>query len=346
MQKGQPVALARIIRQAGSAPRAAGTSCLVLADGTIRGTIGGGRLEYEVVTRAKQGFADRRSFLHHVEMTGLEVAQAEQMICGGQVDVYIEYLAPTEGETAALFQQVSEAVRTGRRGVLVTLVAEGMADDNAGRHVFLGPAGQTSGAISGLALEEKESRRWLAMQEAALLEGEGRATLFIEPLEPQDVLYLFGAGHISSCLAPLAKMIGFRVLVLDDRAEFCNRERFPLADELLVAPFAEVLDRLVLTPSSYLAILTRGHVFDHAVLRAALKYDPAYIGMIGSKRKISLIFASLLAEGVTEERLQQVHAPIGLKIGAQSPEEIAICITAELIQARSNHRTATISPKS
>ncbi|MDP2268319.1 MAG: XdhC family protein, partial [Deltaproteobacteria bacterium] len=155
---------------------------------------------------------------------------------------------------------------------------------------------------------------------------------------PDNILYLFGAGHISTCLAPLAKMIGFTVVVIDDREEFCNGERFPEADELLVVPFTEVFDRIVVSPSSYLAILTRGHIFDHMVLQAALRHSPAYVGMIGSRRKIDILYRSLLEEGFSQASIEKVHAPIGLPIGAESPEEIAICIAAELIKIRAGLR--------
>jgi len=160
--------------------------------------------------------------------------------------------------------------------------------------------------------------------------------LFWERIAPQDVLYLFGAGHISTCLAPLAKKIGFRVVVIDDRSEYCNRERFPEADEVIVAPFTEVFNQITITPTSYVAIVTRGHLFDLTVLKSALCYKPAYIGMIGSLRKIKMVFASLAAEGISEERLKEVHAPIGLDLGGETPEEIAISIAAELIKERAS----------
>lgn len=338
LKNGQPVAWCRIINQTGSAPRATGVSCLVLADGSLRGTIGGGRLEYEVTGKAKDkdNFRTGSSFLQHFELTGAEVAQTEKMICGGMADVYTEYFTPDNEAACCLFRGISAQLREGKRGVLLTLVMEGPAQ--ADRHVFLSAEGDLIGAISGLVLDEEKRRRFLDLGSAELMDVAGAGRLFVEPVLPDNVLYLFGAGHISTCLAPLAKMSGFRVVVIDDREEFCNKERFPQADELLVVPFTEVFDRIAVSPSSYLAILTRGHIFDHTVLRSALRYSPAYIGMIGSRRKIDMLYQALLKEGVTQASLQKVHAPIGLPIGAESPEEIAICITAELIQVRAGLR--------
>ncbi len=337
LSNDKTVALCRIIQQTGSAPRATGVNCLVLDDGSLRGTIGGGRLEYEVTTKASKNLAAGRSFLQHFELTGAEVAQTEKMICGGVVDVYTEYFTPDNEAAGSLFRRISAKLREGKRGVLMTLVAEGQSG-NTNCHVFLDEDGDVMGAIPGLALGAEEKGRHLEMGSAALIEVAGAGRLFVEPVAPDNVLYLFGAGHISTCLAPLAKMIGFTVVVIDDREEFCNRERFPQADEVIVAPFTEIFDRIVISPTSYLAILTRGHIFDHTVLQAALRHSPAYIGMIGSRRKIDLIYRALLDEGVSQARIQQVHAPIGIPIDADSPEEIAICIAAELIKIRADLR--------
>ena len=337
LRNGQAVAWCRIITQTGSAPRATGVSCLVLADGTLRGTIGGGRLEYEVTGQARDNFRNGVPFLQHFELTGSEVAQTEKMICGGMADVYTEYFTPEDGAACSLFRGISTALREGKRGVLLTLVGEG-GTAQADRHVFLSAEGAVTGAVRGLVLDAEARERFLGLGSAAIMDIPGVGRLFAEPVQPDNVLYLFGAGHISTWLAPLAKMSGFRVVVIDDREEFCNAERFPQADELLVAPFTEVFDRIIISRSSYLAILTRGHIFDHTVLRAALRYSPAYIGMIGSRRKIDILYRSLLEEGISPASLQQVHAPIGLPIGAESPEEIAICIAAELIQIRAGLR--------
>jgi xanthine dehydrogenase accessory factor len=168
--------------------------------------------------------------------------------------------------------------------------------------------------------------------------------LFVEPLKPEPVLFLFGAGHISIFLAPLARMVGFRVVVIDDREEFANRERFPQADEIVVCAFTEAFKRIQTDRSAFIAIITRGHIHDHAVLRAALQRPSAYIGMVGSLRKRNMIYQSLVEEGISPERLAEVHSPIGLDIGAETPEEIAISIVAELIRVRTGGSSAVKQP--
>jgi xanthine dehydrogenase accessory factor len=164
---------------------------------------------------------------------------------------------------------------------------------------------------------------------------DGGDLFLVEPLCHQGTVVIFGAGHIGQKLAPLTKLVGFNTVVLDDRAEFANRERFDSADEVLVVDsFDQALKDLDIDGDSYLVIVTRGHTHDKTVLSHALRSGAGYIGMIGSRRKRDAIYAALEMEGVSPGELQRVHCPIGLNIGAETPEEIAVCIVAELIQER------------
>jgi xanthine dehydrogenase accessory factor len=152
-------------------------------------------------------------------------------------------------------------------------------------------------------------------------------------------VYLFGAGHVSLQVARLAKIVDFHTVVLDDRHEFANRERFAGADDIQVlSSFEEACGDLDIDADSCLVILTRGHLHDKTVLRQALGTQAGYIGMIGSRRKRDLIYTALRAEGFSAGDLNKVHCPIGLAIGAQTPEEIAVSIVAELIRFRANRQ--------
>lgn len=163
----------------------------------------------------------------------------------------------------------------------------------------------------------------------------GTSEVFIEPILTQPTLYIFGAGHIAQALTKIAKTIGFRTAVFDDREEFANRERFPEADEVHVIDFNRVQDVVKLKSNSYVVIVTRGHKHDQDVLKSVLKDDKvAYVGMIGSSKKVKEVFSSLIQEGVNEALLKKVCAPIGLDIGAKTPAEIAVSITAEIIAKR------------
>lgn len=331
---GEKCVLARIIRQAGSAPRRVGAKLLVKMDGSLVGTIGGGLLENDVLRKAKEVMVSGTSAVLHIRLTGQEVA-ASEMLCGGNVDVLVEPFCAGDAGAGRVFQELITMAAQGRCGTLVTLVADGR---ERGGRLLVTAAGSIIGDASWLPrVSGVDVARWSSVREPSLVslgEYEGKPTVFLEPVESDAVLLLFGAGHISTCVAPLARMVGFRVCVVDDREEFANPRRFPTADQFLVCSVSEAFQRVVVTPATYIAIVTRGHAYDREALRAALATRAAYLGMIGSRRKRDLIYGSLMEEGVAVEELRRVHSPIGLSIGAETPEEIAVSIVAELIQIR------------
>ena len=185
-----------------------------------------------------------------------------------------------------------------------------------------------------------------AQYDAGLICG-GTLEIFVEPILPQPTLYIFGGGHVSLGVARVASAAGFAVGVADDRAAFANAERFPMAGDLYTT-YEDAFEKIRPNASSYLLIVTRGHKDDMRVLAWAVRTDARYIGMIGSKRKVLSVYKALEREGHKAEEFQRVHAPVGLDIGALSPEEIAVSITAELIAVRRNaknlpHKTVTLA---
>jgi xanthine dehydrogenase accessory factor len=335
MNANRKVVIARIIRQVGSAPRTIGTKCLILEDGSLQGTIGGGALEFQVMNAAQNTFKQGKSSILYFQLTGKEVAQTD-MLCGGKVDVYLEPLDPGNRTAKEIFEAASDAITKGNCGILATLILEGMGSGEESCRAFITEDGALIGGIEILSgADQQKLQMYVETKSPALIELEaGGPLVFVETVEPDDVLYLFGAGHVSTFIAPLAKMVGFHVVVIDDREEFANKERFPSADEILSLPFLDAFERITVTPSAYFAIVTRGHIYDHEVLRYALRQSSGYIGMIGSKRKRDLVYQALMEEGFSKERLQEVHSPIGLEIGAETPEEIAISIVGELVKER------------
>jgi len=161
----------------------------------------------------------------------------------------------------------------------------------------------------------------------------GIVEIFIEPLGSPTV-NIFGAGHIARQLAPLVEMVGMKCVISDDRPLFASSEHFPSSSEVIVSDYEKCFDELPISPASYVVIVTRGHKYDHLVLSKAIKTTAGYIGLIGSKPKIARIYKMLREEGVTQDRLDEIHAPIGLDIGSRTPEEIAISIVAELVAHR------------
>jgi xanthine dehydrogenase accessory factor len=250
----------------------------------------------------------------------------------------------------AILKEINKIHSEGDSAALATIVkVKGSAPREVGSKILIKEDGALLGSIGGGALEARvcqEAMSILRQGKAQMLHfdltGEendemlcgGEMDVFIEPIFPSPTLFIFGAGHVSLCIYRIAKLVGFRVVVMDDRTEFANPERFPEADEIVAEDFSAAFSRLRINSSSYITIATRGHQFDETVLEWAVETGARYIGMIGSKTKNEVIFAHLKSRGISEEKLKQVHAPIGLDIGAETPEEIAVSIVAEIIHAR------------
>jgi xanthine dehydrogenase accessory factor len=162
----------------------------------------------------------------------------------------------------------------------------------------------------------------------------GEMEIFVEPLLAAPTLVIIGAGHIGAAVSQLGKFLGFRTVVLDDRAEFVTPERLPFADEMHAGDFVEHITKLDITPQTYVVIVTRAHTLDAPVLRALVDKPAAYIGMLGSKKRVITVIEMLEKEGVSEAALARVHAPIGVEIHAETPQEIAVSIMAEVIQVK------------
>lgn len=240
LAEDKEAAVVTIISASHSTPRGVGAKMLVRADGSIVGTIGGGKAELESIKESLNVMATgrpKRLYFNLVPRAG-----GEGMICGGEMEV------------------------------------------------------------------------------------------FIEPVLQAPTMFLFGGGHISLALAKIGKLVGFKIAVIDNRAEFANRERFPEADQVIGDDYVRSFSQLKIDKSSYIVIITQGHKSDEAVLGLALGTPAKYIGMIGSKTKVKTVSANLLAKGITQEQLNSVHSPIGLETNAETPEEIAVSIMAEIIK--------------
>jgi len=328
LKNGKGAVLVRIIRREGSAPRGVGSMCLVDGDGILSGTIGGGLLEYRAVEKAKVLFKKHMTSLATVKMTAKEIAE-EGMICGGRVELFFEPIYP-EDKVVEFFRIVNELFQSGDSGTLVTLIRDEADASVPDTRMLVRKNGSVTGTIPFAKIHEHVIRPYL-------LELKGTdQNLFLEPVVQNPELLLFGGGHISTFVSPLARTIGFQVSVFDDLREFANRDRFPEADEIYDMPYQEAFKNIVITGSSYIVIVTRGHAGDKEVLEMALNSDvsPAYIGMIGSLRKRDTIYEVLKKNGTSQKELAGVHSPIGLDIGGQTPAEIAVSIIAEIIQVK------------
>ena len=258
-----------------------------------------------------------------------------------------------------IYEEIVELRRTGRRGAVATIVnVRGSIPSFRTAKMLVRDDGSIVGTIGGGCVEadvwqaarevmESEKPRTLKFDlnqdpkyDTGLVCG-GTLEVFVEPVLPPAVLYIFGAGHVALNLCQSAAGAGFQVTVTDDRSSYATRERFPTAHEIHALDFEEATQKLDPSESSYIVIVTRGHRDDMRILRWAVQTRARYVGMIGSKRKVIEIFRTLQNEGVPAHLFDRVHAPIGLDIGAITPEEIAVAISAELIAIR-RHATAAL----
>src|SRR5437868_12560097 len=251
-----------------------------------------------------------------------------------------------------IYEEIVKLRQDGRRGAIATIVnVRGSVPSFETAKMLVQDDGSIVGTVGGGCVEaevwqaardvmESEKPRTLTFNlnqdpkyDTGLVCG-GTLDIFIEPVLPPASLYIFGAGHVSVNLYKVARGAGFDVTVVDDREAYANRERFPEAKEVIAEDFEQAMARLIPSESSYIVITTRGHRDDMRVLRWAVQTQALYIGMIGSKRKTIAIFRELTKEGIPAHLFERVHAPVGLDIGAVTPEEIAVAITAELIAIR------------
>lgn len=338
--QGQHVAFATILSVAGSSPRHVGTRFLIRRDGSIVGTIGGGLLEADVQRFAASALQNGTSHRVFFSFQGADT-QSTEMICGGQVEVLVEFVDAGDEQTINILRGVRDLSAARRKGYLLTYMDMPLGGHKRGpiQHMLIDEHGPRIGGFPGDDKALLAARQPRVLKPAQLLETEGEdCAVFLEWIYPRGTAYVFGAGHVGLCVAHLAAYVDFRVVVIDDRAEFANTERAPDADEVVaVGSFDQFFadNSASLDEDSYVVIVTRGHAHDKAVLGEALRTRAGYIGMIGSRRKTNLILQALLTEGFSREDLERVHAPIGLPIGGETPQEISISIIGEMIDLRS-----------
>ena len=343
LEKGEKMALATLITRVGSAPRGVGAKYLIKEDGTSMGSIGGGCVEAEVWQGAKEVMRKGKGGILHFELTSEQLAEGG-LICGGNIDIFLE---PLRGEFLDIYREVVRMKQKGGSAILATLIS---VDDAFPKGEDSKALIKASGERMGFLLDGEELEQKILKEREALLREKkprvlvlssdrkdapwDRMEVLLEPILSEPTVYVFGAGHISQQLSPLVKRVQFKVVIIDDREMFANRERFPEVDEVIVSEFEKCFDQLNIDDSSYIVIVTRGHLYDGFVLEQALKSNARYIGMIGSKKKIRTLYQNLMEKGIAKDALDRVHAPIGIDINSETPEEIAVSIVAELIKVR------------
>ncbi|MCI2055978.1 MAG: XdhC family protein [Oscillibacter sp.] len=316
LEGGERVVLVSILTSSGSTPRGTGAMMAVFQDGSITGTIGGGNVEFTAQKRAAEllesGGKDEVNAYRFVPGDAASLG----MVCGGDVTVHLQLLTPENKSAITVFRALIDASGSNTGAWLV-------------RHLDGAEVTQMRCAVTA---DRENAQLAVLLQDKPLLTADG---WFSIPVERPGCVYIFGGGHVSQALVNVIAPVGFRTVVLDDREEFADKARFPLADRTLCGSFLELCKAIAVTEDDYVVIMTRGHQADYEALCGTLRSGAKYLGCIGSRKKLALCRERLMEAGYTPEEYARVHAPIGLAIGAETPEEIAVAIAAELIAVRS-----------
>ena len=322
LKQDRTVALVTIIDKNGSAPRLPGSKMFVEEDGTLHGTIGGGRMEFIAHEAATEVANGAPPVLTEFDMRGSGSAEDTDMVCGGIQLVLIERLTP---EMTPMFEQALDCFLDGAKGVWTIDIS----NQELPLRSFIDMRKSSPPA------EDIDFKTIMRHRTTQLIKIADKS-IVIDPLPKSGTVVLIGGGHVSKEVAKLASYVDFEVVVCDDRQEFSNRDRFPMARFThVIKEFQNLFQTIGQGEDYYLLIITRGHSYDQEALDQALQTPARYIGMIGSRSKRNITYSNLRDQGFTDADFARVHCPVGLSIGSETPKEIAVSIIAELIAARS-----------
>ncbi len=323
LSQGDPTVLITVIASSGSTPRGAGARMLVAGGGLLAGTIGGGAVEGRCIALARELLEQNTSAPYRL---ALELTQNAElgMACGGLVEVYFLPFTPGDPAVLALCRDMERRFEEGSPFWLATPLCPGEA-------LTLWPPRPEEASALPPELD------WaLAQTDKPYFMWEDR--WFCEELLAAGIVYIFGGGHVAQALVPVLTGVGFACAVLEDREEFSRPELFPLARSVRKIDFSKVLESVPITADDYVCIMTRGHRDDLLIQAQVLRSPARYLGLIGSAAKSATVQAALREMGFTQEDLKRIVNPIGIPLGGNSPAEIAISITAQLIRFRCTGR--------
>ena len=318
LKDGRDIVLASIIKSEGSTPRKEGAKMAYLEDGSTLGTVGGGKIEFDCTKICQSMNSTTAPFTKEYILNHNE-AKNIGMVCGGKTEVFFQYLSSDEC-TITLFEKINEIFENNKQAFLITSTKNGK----------LGVYDKHS-ELFGISLDFDIT----PFLKTAPIITENKS-YFIEPLSNSEVVYIFGGGHVSQALCKTLSLTEFNVVVYENNEKFADIALFDGVKKVVKAEFTEINDNINITENDYCVVLTRGHESDNQVLRQIMSKHPSYLGVIGSKKKVAFMQKHLLSCGFSKEDIESVHSPIGLSIGAVTPAEIAVSITAELIKHRSS----------
>ncbi len=337
LENGIPCVLATVINTEGSTPQKAGAKLLIREDGSGSGTLGGGCMEGNIWYLAKKLLDNHGGSQTNDYELNKDIDVRDGMVCGGTMRLLLEPIRESHSFRPYL-KEILAAYKGEQTVALATLVKPpGGCELQVGEKLLVREDGSCMGSLGHPKLDKEAVKRagtLMAYGNNAYLQTPDGSEVFVEAYTSPPTLVLMGAGHVNKALSYLAKIVGFLVYVIDDRPEFANPELFPHAKVLINKEIAVGLTEVPVNRNTYIIVGTRGHRDDDRALEAAARTRARYLGLLGSKRKVILIYEELMRKGISLERIREIHAPIGVDIHARTPEEIAISIMAELIKFR------------
>lgn len=320
LKNGKDVVLASIIKSEGSTPRKEGAKMVFLKDCSTLGTVGGGAIEFDC-TKVCQNMNSATAPFTKEYILNHNEAKNIGMVCGGKTTVFFQYLSSDE-DTIALFEKINDIFENNKHAFLITSIKNGK----------IGVYEKDNGLFN-LSLDFDITP--YLKNTPTIRENQSH---FIEPLCNSDFVYIFGGGHVSQALCKMLSLTDFNVVVYENNEKFADISLFDGAKKVVKAKFTKINDNINITENDYCVVLTRGHESDNEVIKQIMSKHPSYLGVIGSKKKVAFMQNYLLSSGFSKKEIEKIHSPIGLEIGAVTPSEIAVSITAELISHRSNNQ--------
>ena len=341
-ERDEKFVLATVVNTSGSTPQKPGACLLVRSDGSTVGTLGGGCVEGDIWFAAKEALRDESKPIYKDYFLNEEIAAQDGLVCGGSMYFYIEpILDPTSH--ADLTKAIANAYDGAGSLAVATLVRS--THGTIGNKISFYPDGKTQGTLGNKSLDDEAMKVALScmpMGRTQRFETSSGDEVFVIAYTTPPSLLLIGGGHVNVATARVAESLGFRVFVADDREEFANKDRFPMAEKVHVGSYVDAINQFDITPNTAIVVASRGHQFDDVALESAARTNAGYVGLIGSKRKTLLIYQSMLKNGVSVEKIKSIHAPIGLDLGGRDPSEIAISIVSEILAWRHGKAAGTL----
>ena len=327
LSSGNEMVLVTVVAASGATPRGAGAKMLVNEKGRIWGTIGGGAVEYRALQMADKVLKEQSASVHQFTLNKDDI-QNLSMVCGGEVQVFFQYISPEDDQITNLAKTALDAYESNEE-------LWSLSDMKEDGKLFL--YHKKNGFMGSTDLE------WIKpyLSRKPKLVKENGNEIYVEQICSASKVFVFGGGHVAQELVPVLAHVGFRCTVMDDREEFANEALFPTAEKVMLIDFEKISDFVEIGENDYVCVMTRGHSYDTSVQAQILKTPASYIGVIGSASKKAAVYKKLYEMGFTEADTDRITSPIGLSIKAETPAEIAISIAGQMIlhRAEKNNRS-------